>query len=62
MDIGRSTLSLIFPLVAGAVADLYGLSYTFYLFGGITLIAALVMLSVPQRTQGRGHRKDEISK
>ena len=41
MDIGRSSLSLVFPLIVGAVADHYGLSYTFYLFGAINLLAAV---------------------
>ena len=47
MDVGRSALSLVFPLVAGAVADLYGLRYTFYLFGAINLVAAFTILAVP---------------
>ncbi|MFQ5849945.1 MAG: MFS transporter [Candidatus Binatia bacterium] len=51
MDIARSTLSLVFPLLAGAVADLYGLGTTFYLFGGVNLIAALAILPVPPRTR-----------
>ena len=50
MDIARSFLSLVFPLVAGLIADIYGLSYTFYLFGAVNLLAALIILSVPQRT------------
>ena len=48
MDIARSSLSLVFPLLAGFIADIYGLSYTFYLFGAVNLLAALVILSVPQ--------------
>jgi len=47
MDVGRSTLSLVFPLIAGAVADAYGLRYTFYLFGAVNLGAAATMLAVP---------------
>jgi len=50
MDIARSSLSLIFPLVAGLISDIYGLSYTFYLFGAVNLLAALIILSVPQRS------------
>jgi MFS family permease len=49
MDIARSSLSLVFPLLAGLLADAYGLSYTFYLFGAVNLLAALIILSVPQR-------------
>ena len=48
MDIARSSLSLVFPLLAGLIADIYGLSYTFYLFGAVNLLAALIILSVPQ--------------
>ena len=47
MDVGRSALSLLFPLVAGAVADIYGLRYTFYLFGAINLLGAFTILVVP---------------
>lgn len=48
MDVGRSSLSLVFPLIAGTVADTYGLSYTFYLFGAINLLGAATMLAVPK--------------
>lgn len=48
MDVGRSSLSLIFPLITGAVADVYGLSYTFYLFAAINLVAAVTILVVPR--------------
>lgn len=51
MDVGRSSLSLVFPLIAGAVADSYGLHYTFYLFGAINLLGAATMLAVPQPRQ-----------
>ena len=48
MDVGRSSFSLVFPLIAGAVADLYGLSYTFYLFAIVNLVAAATILIVPR--------------
>ncbi len=50
MDVGRSSLSLVFPLIVGAVADHYGLSYTFYLFGAINFVAAVTVLAVPKAT------------
>ena len=48
MDIGRSSLSLVFPLIVGAIADHYGLSYTFYLFGAVNLLAAVTVLAIPR--------------
>lgn len=48
MDVGRSSLSLVFPLIAGAVADVYGIHYTFYLFGAINLVGAMTMLLIPK--------------
>ena len=48
MDVGRSSLSLVFPLIVGAVADHYGLSYTFYLFGAVNLLAAVTVLAIPR--------------
>ena len=48
MDVGRSSLSLVFPLIVGAVADRYGLGYTFYLFGAINLLAAVTVLAIPR--------------
>lgn len=48
MDVGRSSFSLVFPLITGAVADLYGLSYTFYLFAIVNFVAAATILIVPR--------------
>jgi MFS family permease len=57
MDIARSSLSLVFPLLAGLIGDTYGLSYTFYLFGAVNLLAALIILCVPQPIrEGAGPR------
>ncbi len=52
MDIARSSLSLIFPLLAGVVADIYGLGTTFYLFGAVNLIGALTVLSIRIHPKG----------
>ena len=48
MDVGRSSFSLVFPLITGAVADIYGLSYTFYLFAIVNFVAAATILIVPR--------------
>ena len=48
MDVGRSSFSLVFPLITGAVADVYGLSYTFYLFAAVNIVAAATILVVPR--------------
>jgi len=47
MDIGRALLSLVFPLIGGAIADAYGLAYAFYLMGAVNLLGALIILAVP---------------
>lgn len=54
MDVARSILSILFPLVAGVVADVYGLAPTFYLFGAVNLVGAVVMLLVPTPVVRKG--------
>jgi MFS family permease len=54
LDITRATLSFIFPLLAGWMADWYGLSSTFYLFGAANFAGAFIILSVPHRKGPEG--------